>query len=93
MPLCERSVKRLEGVTRSPVFSQLSASLNGLTSIRAFKAEDIMINDFDHYQDVHSTAYFSTIGLLNFYFFQVSDNFDVINKGHSRIIAAPIEIG
>ena len=62
IPLCKRSVKRLEGVTKSKVFSQLSSSLSGLTTIRALKAEDIMIEEFDHYQDIHSSAYFSTIG-------------------------------
>ena len=57
-----RSVKRLEGVTKSPVFSTLSSSLNGLTSIRAFKAEEMMTNEFDHHQDVHSSAFFAALG-------------------------------
>ena len=57
-----RSVKRLEGVTKSPVFSMLSSSLNGLTSIRAFKAEDMMMNEFDHHQDIHSSAFFASLG-------------------------------
>ena len=54
-----RAVKRLEGVTKSPVFSHLSSSLNGLTSIRAFKAQKMMINEFDYHQDIHSSAWFS----------------------------------
>ena len=62
MSLCARSVKRLEGVTKSPVFTQLSSSLNGLTSIRAFKAEEMMTNEFDHHQDVHSSAFFAALG-------------------------------
>ena len=57
-----RSVKRLEGVTKSPVFSTLSSSLNGVTSIRAFKAEEMMTNEFDHHQDVHSSAFFAALG-------------------------------
>ena len=32
-----------------------------------------MINEFDHYQDVHSTAYFSTIGSLKFYLIKSSN--------------------
>ena len=57
-----RSIKRLEGTTKSPIFSQLSSSLNGLVSIRAFNAEDKMVNEFDYRQDIHSSAFFLVLG-------------------------------
>ncbi|KAF5287552.1 hypothetical protein FQA39_LY15881 [Lamprigera yunnana] len=53
-----RCVKRLEGVTRSPVFAHLNASLQGLTSIRAFHAEETLITEFDTLQDLHSVTWF-----------------------------------
>ncbi|KAA0203072.1 hypothetical protein HAZT_HAZT007988 [Hyalella azteca] len=53
-----RDIKRLEGITRSPVFSHLSTSLHGLTTIRAFKAQESFAKDFDDIQDVHSAAWF-----------------------------------
>ncbi|RXM37114.1 Multidrug resistance-associated protein 4 [Acipenser ruthenus] len=53
-----RDVKRLESTTRSPVFSHLSSSLQGLWTIRAFKAEQRFQSEFDDHQDLHSESWF-----------------------------------
>ncbi|KAE8299274.1 Multidrug resistance-associated protein 4 [Larimichthys crocea] len=53
-----RDIKRLESTTRSPVFSHLSSSLQGLSTIRAFKVQQRFQQMFDEYQDLHSEAWF-----------------------------------
>jgi len=53
-----RDVKRLEATTRSPVFTHLSSSLIGLTTLRAHKAETIFQGIFDSSQDIHSSAWY-----------------------------------
>lgn len=42
---------------RSPVFSHLSASLNGISTIRASNLETQVCNEFDDLQDVHSATW------------------------------------
>ncbi|XP_060250604.1 ATP-binding cassette sub-family C member 4-like isoform X15 [Ovis aries] len=53
-----QDVKRLECTTRSPVFSHLASSLQGLWTIRAYKAEQKFQELFDAHQDLHSEAWF-----------------------------------
>ncbi|XP_036946537.1 multidrug resistance-associated protein 4-like isoform X2 [Acanthopagrus latus] len=53
-----RDIKRLESTTRSPVFSHLSSSLQGLWTIRALRAEERLKKAFDAHQDLHSEAWF-----------------------------------
>lgn len=36
----------------------MTASLQGLSTIRAFNAQNILIKEFDSYQDMHSSAWF-----------------------------------
>uniref|UniRef100_A0A8C5C8Y1 Uncharacterized protein n=1 Tax=Gadus morhua TaxID=8049 RepID=A0A8C5C8Y1_GADMO len=58
-----RDIKRLERTTRSPMFSHLSSSLQGLWTIRAFRAEQRFQNVFDAHQDLHSDLGAGDVGL------------------------------
>ncbi|XP_017883367.1 probable multidrug resistance-associated protein lethal(2)03659 [Ceratina calcarata] len=56
-----RAVKRMEGIARSPVFDHLGATLQGLTTIRAFNAQEIVTTEFDNRQDSHTSTWFILI--------------------------------
>lgn len=62
-----RSVKRIEGITRSPIFGQVTSSLAGLSTIRAFNAETALIDEFDYLQDRHSSAWFIFIAATRWF--------------------------
>ncbi|XP_043284009.1 probable multidrug resistance-associated protein lethal(2)03659 isoform X2 [Venturia canescens] len=55
-----QDIKRLEGVAKSPVFSHVSATLSGLTTIRS-SGKDIqgmLRKEFDSCQDTHTGAWY-----------------------------------
>ncbi|XP_058800160.1 probable multidrug resistance-associated protein lethal(2)03659 [Phymastichus coffea] len=56
-----KKIKRLEGMTRSPMFTHLSATLNGITTIRAYQAESMLKKEFDKLQDMHSSSWYMFI--------------------------------
>ncbi|CAG9833840.1 unnamed protein product [Diabrotica balteata] len=60
-----RVLKHLEGITKSPVFSHINATLNGIITIRASNAQDILIEEFDDNQDVNTSAWYLTIACMN----------------------------
>ena len=62
-----RSVQRLESTRRSPIFSHLSSSLNGLTVVRSFGAEEMLIKEFDHILNLHTSTYFTRIAILSWF--------------------------
>ncbi|GAB1868440.1 Multidrug resistance-associated protein 4-like [Camponotus japonicus] len=58
-----QSVKRLEGVTKSPLFSHINATLNGLPTIRSSgnNIEKMVRDKFDELQNTHSGAWYQVL--------------------------------
>ncbi|XP_041973563.1 ATP-binding cassette subfamily C member 4-like [Aricia agestis] len=54
-------IRRLEGITRSPVFSHVSASMSGLATVRACQAQTMLCQQFDAKQDVHTAAWYMSL--------------------------------
>lgn len=57
-----KNIKRLETITKSFAFTHLTATLHGLSTIRAFDgASEILIEEFDRSQNFHTGAWFMFI--------------------------------
>ncbi|CAN0142706.1 unnamed protein product [Ectocarpus sp. 6 AP-2014] len=56
-----REAKRLEAVTRSPVYSQLSETLDGLVTIRAFGKQHRFLGQFTERVNLNTRAYFAWV--------------------------------
>ncbi|KAH8232502.1 hypothetical protein KR032_008347 [Drosophila birchii] len=53
-----RSVKRIESISRSPVFSLTNQTFQGLTTIRALQAQSALELEFHEYQNTNTSAWF-----------------------------------
>ncbi|KAJ8946513.1 hypothetical protein NQ318_004648 [Aromia moschata] len=51
-------VKRIESVNRAPLFTHISASFYGLSTIRASDAQEMLADEFDVLQDKHTACWY-----------------------------------
>jgi ATP-binding cassette subfamily C (CFTR/MRP) protein 4 len=53
-----RDIKRIEALSRSPLYSHISMTLQGLSTIRAYGKEDMVINQFHDYHNKQTQAWY-----------------------------------
>lgn len=58
-------------LAKSPVFTHLSATLQGLSTVRAFEAEKILVKEFDNHQDTHSACWFMVLSTTAVFSFSI----------------------
>ncbi|XP_022694083.1 multidrug resistance-associated protein 1-like isoform X2 [Varroa jacobsoni] len=57
-----RQLKRLESITRSPIFSHFSETLAGINTIRAYQKENVFVHESNNRVDINNQCYYpSTI--------------------------------
>ncbi|XP_063223820.1 ATP-binding cassette sub-family C member 4-like isoform X2 [Bacillus rossius redtenbacheri] len=56
-----KRITRIEGMCRSPIFVHLNSTLQGLTTIRALQAEDVIRQEFNQHQDLNTSASYMLI--------------------------------
>ena len=49
-------------LARSPIYNQMTTTLNGLSTIRAFKAQELFKEQYYRYQNDHSATWFLCLG-------------------------------
>nr|BAN21406.1 ATP-dependent bile acid permease [Riptortus pedestris] len=54
-------IKRIEGTARSPVYTHLNSSLQGLTTVHALQAQTSLTHEFDKHQDKHTATWYTFI--------------------------------
>ncbi|CAH1159391.1 unnamed protein product [Phaedon cochleariae] len=73
-----QDIKRIEGITKAPIFSHVSATLYGISTIRSSGAEEMIVQEFDTLQDQHTGCWFLFLacsGAFGFYLDCISTAF------------------
>lgn len=85
---CLRDLRRIEGTTRSPVYSHLTSTMHGIQVIRSYRAEEMCTSQFRAHLDVNNRANYLVIALSRW----AGMRFDLIACGFFILIIVPAMI-
>jgi ABC-type multidrug transport system fused ATPase/permease subunit len=68
---CSREIKRLDGISKSPVFELFSSVLEGLVSVRAYSSQERFKTEFDARTDYNNRAWFAFMSLARWIGFRM----------------------
>ncbi|XP_063924449.1 probable multidrug resistance-associated protein lethal(2)03659 [Zophobas morio] len=66
-----RNLRKLEGISKSPILTYVVTSLRGLPTIRALNKQKVLIEEFDYHQDTHSSVFYLFKSLFFTYTFWI----------------------
>lgn len=56
-----RQLKRLENVSRSPIFVHTNSTIEGISTIRSFGKEEILCKEFEMHNNMNTRTFFDSI--------------------------------
>jgi len=71
-----RCIKRIESISKAPVYNHLNDTLAGIVSIRAYGLSKYMFDKFDKLNNVHTLFY----GLWHYTMIQLGLNLDILSQ-------------
>ena len=80
-----RVLQTLEGVCKSPIIQHLASTLNGLSTVRAFKSEGEFIKKFNRVQNDHTSVVFTT-GTAQRWFINFLENIQILFVGSLLLV-------
>ena len=80
---CFRDLKRLEGVTRSPMYTHLASTIHGLKVIRSYHAEEMCSKEFLSHLNDYMRAYFLSFTTERW----AAVRFDTVTVGFFGLVA------
>jgi ABC-type multidrug transport system fused ATPase/permease subunit len=86
-----RELQRINGVCRSPLVTHMSVTLQGLSSLRAYKAQDRFIHAMEQHTDLSNTAQFNFVILGRWLAFRL-DLMSAVIGGATVIVAVLVDV-